>query len=127
MRRKHTIAYQKAARRREKQHQAREKRRIDALVQLGFETYEKYIRSEFWRSIRSRVFEAKGKVCVRCRKEAVQVHHARYDMRTLKGESIEHLHPVCFRCHEYAEYGPRLLTEWGLSQLRRANLRLGVP
>lgn len=70
---------------------------------LGFRSYGEYINSSMWLLIRGLVFEANGTKCVSCDAKATQIHHSSYDLRTLTGADLTHLHPVCGKCHEAAE------------------------
>lgn len=79
--------------------------RNELLARMGFPTYEAYLASPLWESIRVRVYEAKGRTCLRCRQaDAVEVHHTRYDEPTLRGDTLNYLVPVCRDCHE-GEHG----------------------
>jgi hypothetical protein len=71
---------------------------------LGFDSYDAYLRSPLWASIRMRVLERCETKCEVCRKKmAAQVHHRAYDPATLKGDSIHALTATCFGCHIKAE------------------------
>lgn len=71
------------------------------LRELGFRSYAEYLASPLWRSIRQRVYEAKGRVCLACEINiAEDIHHDRYDRDTLMGRSLKHLRPLCRHCHE---------------------------
>jgi len=73
------------------------------LKALGFGCYSEYIKSDMWKMIRKIAFESNGKLCVACGRRATQLHHSSYDLRTLAGSDLTHLHPVCKECHESAE------------------------
>lgn len=77
-------------------------REFFALLQsLGFDSYSAYLASPLWRSIRRRVYEAKGRVCLACEINAADdIHHDRYDRDTLMGRTLKHLRPLCRHCHE---------------------------
>lgn len=77
--------------------------RKDFLKALGFKAYAGYLKSDLWRSIRSKILPAQ---CCRCRRPASQVHHSKYTKHNLSGESLRHLHPVCAACHKEAELRP---------------------
>ncbi|MBL9165824.1 MAG: hypothetical protein JNL18_24080 [Planctomycetaceae bacterium] len=71
------------------------------LHELGFSSYRQYRDSPRWASIRQRVYEKKGRVCVECRlNPAVEIHHRQYDRETMVGETLRHLDPVCRHCHD---------------------------
>jgi hypothetical protein len=74
------------------------------LAALGFLSYKAYLGSKLWKTIRTRVLDQFNYRCEYCSNEATQVHHSSYDMATLKGETLKHLHPVCNTCHEQGEY-----------------------
>jgi hypothetical protein len=68
---------------------------------MGFVTYESYLKSPTWHHIKQRVYEQKGRDCIRCKElPATQIHHLRYDEDTLKGKTLNYLIPVCRECHE---------------------------
>lgn len=82
------------------------KSRNRMLRELGFESYAAYLASDLWARIRRKVMKYKGDgkgLCNKCGRPATQVHHSRYDRKTLLGESIKHLWPVCAECHQAAE------------------------
>lgn len=73
----------------------------ELLRSLGFGSYSEYLASPLWRSIRQRVYEAKGRVCVSCEINAAEdIHHDRYDRDTLVGKTLKYLRPLCRHCHE---------------------------
>jgi hypothetical protein len=73
----------------------------DKLADLGFASYRDYLNSALWAGIRSRVYDVKGRTCIRCKERpATEVHHTKYDDDTLAGRSIISLVPVCRDCHE---------------------------
>jgi hypothetical protein len=73
---------------------------------LGFKDYAAYLKSPLWAGIRSRVLAADPRCCS-CGGKATEVHHADYNLRTMRGEMMSSLMPVCGRCHERAEYHKR--------------------
>lgn len=72
----------------------------DNLRALGYGSYAEYQRSSLWAYIRGRVIERDGGRCVKCDRTSRAVHHDSYDMATLKGDSLVHLHCVCGSCHK---------------------------
>lgn len=102
--------------------------RNENLKKLGFKNYQSYLRSELWKSIRSRVLQNAKFRCIRCRKKATQVHHRAYDMATLRGDELSALTAVCDRCHKKAEHTkPERDDHLGLNgyqRLQRANAML---
>lgn len=81
---------------------------VAALARLGFGSYQQYLASPLWQSIRQRVFEKKGRTCLSCgTNRATEVHHRQYDVATLRGETLKHLDPICGHCHEIS-HGDKL-------------------
>lgn len=78
--------------------------REQVLASMGFRSYGGYLKSKLWKSIRGRVYAEKGKKCSLCDALAVQIHHRRYDKKTLSGEDLTWLEPVCLHCHEAVEF-----------------------
>ncbi len=76
------------------------------LTLMGFSGYIKYLNSDLWWDIRTRVMDIKGNRCSLCPAKADQVHHNRYHLEDLLGRNLEHLHPICDDCHEHIEFGP---------------------
>jgi 5-methylcytosine-specific restriction endonuclease McrA len=89
--------------------------RARTLYYLGFATYQAYLRSALWRSIRVRVFKQKGHTCSLCSRRATQVHHRSYDRLTLRGAILTYLEPICRYCHQKIEVYPS-----GRKRARRA-------
>lgn len=89
---------------------------IDLLYELGFTSYESYLKSDLWRDIRSRAFDHWGHRCRPCGMPAREIHHSNYDIETLRGDSLHGLWPLCGNCH-------RRIHEGGAS-LKEANARL---
>lgn len=79
------------------------------LKRHGFASYEGYLQSGTWKSIRSRVFRLKGIHCVCCESMAEQVHHSEYtaeNMFNVSDSAIrETLFPVCDDCHRIVHFG----------------------
>ena len=73
------------------------------LASLGFKTYHHYLKSDLWREIRQQVL-SKSPFCVACGIPANVVHHMNYRKKTLLGEDLESLVPLCQECHEYIEF-----------------------
>lgn len=73
------------------------------LLNLGFPDYAAYLASDLYRGIRRRVLADRNHQCVCCGQEATQVHHERYTVADLLGETIDFLQAICVRCHEDVE------------------------
>lgn len=72
------------------------------LLKLG--TYTEYLQSPLWRSIRGRVLTRDQNTCRLCGQPAYQVHHNKYDERTMLGKNIDQLFAICRTCHEDIEF-----------------------
>jgi 5-methylcytosine-specific restriction endonuclease McrA len=71
---------------------------------LGFKSYREYLRSDLWKSIRVRVYAAKGGNCFLCGKPATELHHNRYYRTDLIGKKLRYINPVCRECHKSIEF-----------------------
>lgn len=71
---------------------------------LGFESYDAYLRSDLWYSIRRKVLCRDSYGCVLCDEAATQVHHQDYSMDVLKGKDLAPLHSLCNECHDRIEF-----------------------
>lgn len=79
-------------------------RRKEVLLQLGYSSYRKYLRSQLWTDIRAKKL-ARDPECYGCgRKRSLQVHHTIYSMAVMSGESEEGLYSVCRGCHQNIEF-----------------------
>lgn len=74
------------------------------LKKLGFTDYKDYLSSVVWANVKDKVYAAKGKRCVGCGKPAIHIHHRRYRIEDLEGDTIEYLEPICKSCHKSIEY-----------------------
>lgn len=100
-----------------------------ALHELGFSSYQTYLYSAIWQDIRRKILTPSAR-CRACGKHATTVHHNRYRLEDLNGKCLDHLIPVCRRCHKLAEFttngeklGPQRATE-KLDNLRYNNQRI---
>ena len=79
------------------------KQRDESLRELGFGSYEEYLRSGVWRWIRKQVMRRARGLCQSCKiNKAVEVHHTSYSVRVLLGIRMQALVAVCSMCHEMA-------------------------
>lgn len=88
------------------------------LLKLGYASYRSYLSSDLWANIRFQVFMAKGTVCSLCPNKAVAVHHNRYSLADLKGETLDELHPICRLCHKSIEFKKRGRKKLNLNQAK---------
>ena len=78
--------------------------RSQALRRLGFASYADYQASGLWKTIRRRVYEAKGTQCCCCGNEAQAIHHTEYGDSDMLGRTLKHLFPICNACHVKIEF-----------------------
>lgn len=83
----------------------------DVLKSIGFRSYADYLSSLLWATVRRQAFERWGSKCRACGKEATQVHHADYSRGTLRGDTLDHLWPVCNACHQASHDGAATIGE----------------
>ncbi len=74
------------------------------LRRLGFSSYAEYLQSPQWAKIRLRVLRLRRFTCEVCGLRATQVHHNRYDIRILRGQSLKGLKAICAGCHREIEF-----------------------
>ena len=72
-------------------------RRPGRLAQLGFDSYDDYLRSPHWRRKRREAGDAAKWRCL-CGRRATQIHHRSYDH--LGDEPLKDLCAVCEHCHK---------------------------
>lgn len=94
------------------------RKRHDKLLALGFESYNDYLQTPEWKSIRS-IKLSKQPDCPLCQNSANQVHHMSYDTETLLGFKEHRLVALCSSCHKDIEYDGEQKND-----LRRANKKL---
>lgn len=92
---------------------------MSVFQKLGFKSYQEYLQSDRWKRIRAKVFRKCGK-CKVCGNKAEVVHHKNYDEKTLRGDCLKSLVPLCHSCHykmEFTQYNKK-------NQLSEANRKL---
>lgn len=85
------------------------------LKQMWFESYERYIRSPLWQSIRERVLERDGRACRGCGRFARQAHHTSYAADVMSGDNIEPIQAICGKCHLGIEFTRKRTKKLSLS------------
>lgn len=88
--------------------------RDELLLRLGFKSYEKYLNSALWKSIRERGYEAHGRLCKICGDDAAVLHHKNYQWELMSGKTVKGLVPLCHDCHysiEFCDTGKRRLDQ----------------
>ena len=75
--------------------------RADNLKAMGFPSYDAYLDSGLWKSIRHRIL-FRCKQCFSCGRPSTQVHHTIYTMAVLKGQNFEGLYATCSSCPNQA-------------------------
>jgi hypothetical protein len=65
----------------------------------GYEGYEGYLHSAYWKSVRMQVLERDGHRCRRCgrKRNPLTIHHDRYGR--VGHEKLEYLKALCWPCH----------------------------
>lgn len=75
-----------------------------ALTLLGFDTYDAYLASELWATIRTRILARDGHKCLACGKKAHSVHHVTYAKSVMSGQDDAQLMSICRGCHKAIEF-----------------------
>ncbi len=76
------------------------------LSDMGFDSYEEYLGSELWKSIRTAKAEAQP-TCLLCPSPTAEIHHLSYDLTTMTGGNSHRLVGLCASCHHHLEFdGP---------------------
>lgn len=69
-------------------------------LELDYEEYREFLRSDYWKDLRKRKLQEVGNKCELCgRKDSLQVHHLNYE--TVGREELSDLKVVCADCHKY--------------------------
>ena len=83
-----------------------QQRRI-VLIELGYTTYDDYLRSTLWGSIRATVLKRCKSKCEVCPQQiATEVHHKSYNHSAMAGSTLGDLVGICRSCHQCAEFHP---------------------
>ena len=69
------------------------------LRELGYDSYNDYLRSPAWRDVKRRYREAYPMICM-CGSTKVEIHHKTYDR--VGKEDLDDLVALCRDCHEQA-------------------------
>jgi UDP-2,3-diacylglucosamine pyrophosphatase LpxH len=81
-----------------------------AWKELGFRTYDAYIKSRLWWNIRQLVLERDGKCCQVCGSPSKTIHHIDYTKIVMLGQGDQHqLITLCEPCHVFVEQDKNLL------------------
>ena len=83
----------------------RYKQRDEVLSQMGFPSYDDYLRSPLWARIRARVMKSCGELCI-CGQSATEIHHRSYKRRYMEGRGkvTTFLTAICRKCHHFIEF-----------------------
>jgi hypothetical protein len=80
-----------------------------AWKELGFRSYDAYIKSRLWWNIRQLVLERDGRCCQVCGSPSKTVHHIDYTNIIMLGQGDQHeLITLCEPCHNFVEQSKRL-------------------
>ena len=60
--------------------------------------------SDLWKSIKIKVYEQRGSLCLVCKEPATALHHRNYNKSTLLGISLTPIIPLCDTCHKSIEF-----------------------
>lgn len=71
---------------------------------MGYASYQTYLKSDLWASIRSQVLKDDPDCYANCGRKATQVHHGKYTKKELEGRRLSFLYPVCGYCHWKSEF-----------------------
>src|SRR5438874_8725109 len=74
------------------------------LKELGYLSYQAYLASSLWYSIRARAYQFHGSSCRLCGARAEVIHHRGYGRAVMLGKSLNQLVPLCHACHQEVEY-----------------------
>lgn len=101
----------------------RPKAEFDTIVKfLGFDNYDKYLKSSFWKEIRSRILARDDHKCQCCGAKTDVVHHTSYDFEVMEGHRDKDLISVCNDCHyrmHFDENRNRLTLEQANKRMKR--------
>lgn len=80
-----------------------------AWKELGFRSYDAYIKSRLWWNIRQIILERDGKCCQVCGSPSKTVHHIDYTQTIMLGQGDQHeLITLCEPCHNFVEQNKRI-------------------
>jgi hypothetical protein len=80
-----------------------------AWKELGFRSYDAYIKSRLWWNIRQLILERDGRCCQVCGSPSKTVHHIDYTNIIMLGQGDQHeLITLCEPCHNFVEQNKRL-------------------
>jgi hypothetical protein len=81
-----------------------------AWKELGFRSYDAYIKSRLWWNIRQLVLERDGRCCQVCGTPSKTIHHIDYTKIVMLGQGDQHqLITLCEPCHVFVEQDKNLL------------------
>lgn len=98
------------------------RQRDEYLYASGYRTYDEYLRSGQWDSVRRQILGA-GTKCRYCGKPATLVHHTLYTYNNLSGKSLEGLVPICGTCHKRIEMCNGKKVRMGTAQRTEERMR----
>ena len=74
--------------------------RLLVLKELGFHSYDNYLKSGLWMGIRLKVLRSYNYRCCKCNQKATVIHHTSYDRSDLDGTNLANLYALCSNCHD---------------------------
>lgn len=73
--------------------------------------YPKYLRSQFWRSVRQLALKRARNACQLCNaKSRLQVHHRSYQNRGYEDKNIQDLIVLCRTCHNIFHKNKKIIS-----------------
>lgn len=78
--------------------------RNELLLAMGYASYDAYLNSALWKTIRAAALRKYGKHCGVCGRPTHLIHHKGYGRDTLEGRTLDHLIPLCDPCHKRVEF-----------------------
>lgn len=78
--------------------------RQQSLSLLGFASYDEYLKSELWLTIKSVVLTQNPRCQICAKRKAYTAHHVSYTVAVLAGRDMGQLVACCRGCHKHIEF-----------------------
>jgi hypothetical protein len=96
------------------------------LRRIGFDSYQAYLQSNLWRTIKEQALIKLGDKCVVCKKKADILHHTDYSIIVLLGKDISKLRPLCHGHYKNIKLSKKVVIKRLKLTPPKANVRLGT-